>query len=104
MNAPDVGPDEEERHAYANACRLQYSGDVTKEILQVRDVDSADLAVLRERAAKEGKSLSAYVRDILHDEATQMTNAEVISRIAAEEPIDVSLDEIRSFLEKDRSW
>ncbi|MFE3453793.1 hypothetical protein ACFXJ8_33195 [Nonomuraea sp. NPDC059194] len=77
---------------------------MTKEILQVRDVDAADLAILRDRATKEGKSLSAYVRDLLHDEATQMTNAEVIAQIADEEPIEVSLDEIRSYIEKDRSW
>ncbi|MFF0307621.1 hypothetical protein ACFYSC_09340 [Streptosporangium sp. NPDC004379] len=77
---------------------------MSKEILQVREVDTADLAILRERATKEGKSLSAYVRDILHDEATRMTNAEVIARIAEEEPVDVSLDELRSYVEKDRSW
>ncbi|MBE1564752.1 FitA-like ribbon-helix-helix domain-containing protein [Nonomuraea africana] len=77
---------------------------MTKEILQVRDVDAADLAVLRDRAAREGKSLSAYVRDILHDEAIQMTNAEVIAQIADEEPVDVSMDDIRSYVERDRSW
>ncbi|GAA2377123.1 hypothetical protein GCM10010404_36530 [Nonomuraea africana] len=79
-------------------------GSMTKEILQVRDVDAADLAVLRDRAAREGKSLSAYVRDILHDEAIQMTNAEVIAQIADEEPVDVSMDDIRSYVERDRSW
>lgn len=74
------------------------------EILQVREVDSADLSVLRDRAAREGKSLSAYIRDLLHDEATQMTNAEVVARIAEEEPVDVSLDEIRGYIAAERSW
>lgn len=77
---------------------------MSNEILQVREVDSADLAVLRDRAAREGKSLSAYVRDLLHDEAAQMTNAEVVARIAEEEPIDVGLDEIRGYIEAERSW
>ncbi|MPZ89477.1 MAG: hypothetical protein GEU81_15710 [Nitriliruptorales bacterium] len=77
---------------------------MNNEILQVRDVDSGDLAVLRDRAAREGKSLSAYLRDLLHDEATQMTNAEVVARIAEEEPIDVSLDEIRDYIDAERSW
>lgn len=77
---------------------------MSNEILQVRDVDSADLTVLRERAAKEGKSLSAYVRDLLHEEASQMTNAEVISRIAEEEPVDVGLEQIRGYIDAERSW
>jgi plasmid stability protein len=74
------------------------------EILQVRDVDGADLAVLRERAARVGKSLSAYVRDLLHDEAASPTNAEVVARIAAEEPVEAGLDEVRGYIEAERSW
>lgn len=74
------------------------------EILQVRDVDGADLAVLRERAAREGKSLSAYVRDLLHDEASSPTNAEVVARIAAEEPVDADVDEVRRYIEAARTW
>ncbi|RIQ37384.1 FitA-like ribbon-helix-helix domain-containing protein [Jiangella rhizosphaerae] len=74
------------------------------EILQVRDVDSADLAVLRERAARDGKSLSAYVRDLLHDEAASPTNAEVVARIAAEEPIEVDDEDVRRYIEAERSW
>ncbi|SDU59045.1 FitA-like ribbon-helix-helix domain-containing protein [Jiangella alkaliphila] len=74
------------------------------EILQVRDVDSDDLAVLRERAAREGKSLSAYVRDLLHDEAMSPTNAEVVEAIAGEEPVEADLDEVRRYIEAERSW
>lgn len=77
---------------------------MSREILQVRDVDAADLAVLKDRASKEGKSLSAYIRDILHEEATQMTNAEVIAAIANEEPVDVTMEEIRGYIESERSW
>lgn len=82
---------------------MQYTSSMG-EILQVRDVASDDLAVLRERAAREGKSLSAYIRDLLHDEASQMTNAEVVARIAGEEPVDVGFDEIRGYIEAERSW
>lgn len=77
---------------------------MNKEILQVRDVDSDDLAVLRDRAERDGKSLSAYLRDLLHEEATQMTNAEVVSRIAEEDPIDVTTEEIREYIDAERSW
>lgn len=83
---------------------MQYNERVAAEILQVRDVDGADLAVLRDRAAREGKSLSAYIRDVLHDEAAQKTNAEVVALIAEEDPIDVGLDEIRGYIEAERSW
>lgn len=83
---------------------LQYTSWVSNEILQVRDVDTADLAVLRERAAREGKSLSAYLRDLLHDEAARMTNAEVVARIAEEDPVEADLDEIKSYIAAERSW
>lgn len=74
------------------------------EILQVRDVDGGDLAVLRQRAAREGKSLSAYVRDLLHREAMSPTNADVVEAIAAERPVDADLDEVRRYIEAERSW
>ncbi|PSL06854.1 hypothetical protein CLV30_102243 [Haloactinopolyspora alba] len=77
---------------------------MSAEVLQVRDVDRDDLAVLRDRAAREGKSLSAYVRDVLHDEATLMSNAEVVARIAEEEPVDVDLEQIRGYIASERSW
>ncbi len=77
---------------------------MSSEILQVRDVDGADLAVLRARAAREGKSLSAYVRDVLHDEATRMTNAEVVARIVEEEPVDAGMADIRGYIAAERSW
>lgn len=74
------------------------------EILQVRDVSSADLTVLRNRAGREGKSLSAFIRDLLHAEATHMTNDEVVARIAEEQPIEVSDDEIRGYIAAERAW
>lgn len=73
-------------------------------ILQLRDVDTDDVAVLRTRAERLGMSLSAYIRNLLHEEATQPTNAEVVERIAAETPIDVSAEEIRGYIESERSW
>jgi plasmid stability protein len=71
-------------------------------ILQIRDVDSDDVAVLRERAERLGMSLSAYIRGLLHQEAAQPTNAEVVSRIAAESPVDIAPDAIVGFIEAER--
>jgi hypothetical protein len=49
-------------------------------IVQVRDVDPAALAVLRERARSLGQSLSGYLRDLMDADAAAETNAEVIAR------------------------
>jgi len=64
-------------------------------IVQVRDVDPATLAVLRERARSLGQSLSGYLRDLMDADAAAETNAEVIARIARDrEPVDLTMDDI----------
>jgi hypothetical protein len=64
-------------------------------IVQVRDVDPATLAVLRERARSLGQSLSGYLRDLMDADAASETNAEVIARIARDrEPVDLTMDDI----------
>ncbi len=63
-------------------------------IVQVRDVNPASLAVLRERARSLGQSLSGYLRDLMDADATAETN-EVIARIARDrEPVDLTMDDI----------
>jgi hypothetical protein len=52
-------------------------------IVQVRDVDPATLAVLRD------------LRDLMDADAAAETNAEVIARIARDrEPVDLTMDDI----------
>jgi hypothetical protein len=64
-------------------------------IVQVRDVDPATLAVLRDRAGSLGQSLSGYLRDLMDADAAAETNAEVIARIArGREPVDLTMDDI----------
>ena len=64
-------------------------------IVQVRDVDPATLAVLRDRARSLGQSLSAYLRDLMDADAAAETNAEVIARIARDrEPVNLTMDDI----------
>jgi hypothetical protein len=64
-------------------------------IVQVRDVDPATLAVLRQRARSFGQSLSGYLRDLMDADAAAETNAEVIARIARyREPVNLSMDDI----------
>lgn len=63
-------------------------------IVQVRDVDPATLAVLRDRARSLGQSLSGYLRDLMDADAAE-TNAEVIARIARDrEPVHLTMDDI----------
>jgi len=64
-------------------------------IVQVRDVDPATLAVLRDRARSLGQSLSGYLRDLMDADAAAETNAEVIARIARDrEPVNLTMDDI----------
>src|ERR1700730_10563541 len=64
-------------------------------IVQVRDVDPATLAVLRDRARSLGRSLSGYLRDLMDADAAAETNAEVIARIARDrEPVDLTMNDI----------
>ena len=71
-------------------------------ILQVRDVPDEVLAKLRERAEAQGVSLSAYVRDMLTNDARQPTMAEVVARIATREPVEVTDEEILAAIHEGR--
>ncbi|MGH3930051.1 MAG: FitA-like ribbon-helix-helix domain-containing protein [Pseudonocardiaceae bacterium] len=71
-------------------------------ILQVRDVPEDVLVRLRERAAVRGTSLSAYVRELLADEAEQPTLDEVVGRIATRTPVEVSDEEILAAIHEGR--
>ena len=71
-------------------------------IVQVRDVDPATLAVLRDRARSLGQSLSGYLRDLMDADAAAETNAEVIARIARDrEPVDLTVDDILAARKKE---
>lgn len=71
-------------------------------ILQVRDVPEHVLVRLRERAAARGTSLSAYVRELLTEDAAQETMEEVIERIGTRTPVEVSDAEILSVIHEGR--
>ncbi|MDN5794822.1 MAG: antitoxin [Intrasporangium sp.] len=51
--------------------------------LYIRDVPDVVAATLKERAAAEGKSLSAYVAAELATIAARPTNAEIVARLKA---------------------
>lgn len=74
--------------------KVLYHRCMSSTILQVRDVPEHVLARLRERAAARGTSLSAYVRELLTEDAAQETMNEVIERIGTRTPVEVSDEEV----------
>jgi len=71
-------------------------------VVQVRDVPEEVVAELKQRAEKRGQSLSAYLRDLLAEEAAAPSIEEVIDRIATRAPINYSLDDVRAFMDDGR--
>ncbi|MBO4275247.1 FitA-like ribbon-helix-helix domain-containing protein [Microbispora triticiradicis] len=71
-------------------------------IIQVRDVPDGTERTLKERAEREGKSLTAYVRDLLNEEAATPTPDEVMARIAEDEPVTYDPDFVREILREGR--
>jgi len=57
---------------------------------------------LKARAEREGKSLTAYLRDLLNEEAATPALDEVMARIAADEPVPYDPDFVRETLREDR--
>lgn len=69
------------------------------EIIQVRDVPAEDVAALRTRAATRNMSLSSYLRELIHDDASRPAMSDVLARIAARDSVGASGEDVRSFIE-----
>lgn len=72
------------------------------EIIQVRDVPSEDVEVLRARAASRNISLSSYLRELIHDDTSRPAMIDVLAQIAARDSIEASAEDIRSFIDDGR--
>ncbi|ACZ86041.1 hypothetical protein Aros01_06094 [Streptosporangium roseum] len=66
--------------------------------MQIRDVPDATERTLKARAERDGKSLTAYVRDLLNEEAATPTLDEVMAKIAADEPVPYDPDFVREMM------
>ncbi|HJY00560.1 MAG TPA: hypothetical protein VJ351_07055 [Streptosporangiaceae bacterium] len=75
---------------------------MSAEIIQVRDVPSEDVDALRSRAAARGMSLSAYLRELIHDDVSRPSMTETIARIATRDNIEADRNDIRSFIDDGR--
>jgi hypothetical protein len=67
------------KYAHADCMHEEYTGDMGH-IIQIRDVDDDDYAVLRSRAAAEGLSLTTYLKREIHRLAGSPTMAELLDR------------------------
>lgn len=71
--------------------------------LYIRDVSEEVAETLKERAAADGKSLSAYVAAELTKLAARPTNAEVVARLSARDRANgPTTDEIVAAAQADR--
>lgn len=75
---------------------------MSNEIIQVRDVPSEDAQALRARAASRNMSLSSYLRELIHDDASRPAMTEVLARIAFRDSIEASGEDVRAFIDDDR--
>ena len=71
--------------------------------VQIRDVPEDALAVMRTRAANEGMSLSAYLRRMVVEAASQPTVAEVLARAAEEPPAGLAMSDILAAIRDGRA-
>jgi plasmid stability protein len=72
-------------------------GDMDTTVVQVRDVPVEVVATLKARADARGQSFAAYLRDLLAHEAAMPPIEEVMTTIAAREPVSYTIEDLRSF-------
>lgn len=75
---------------------------MSTEIIQVRDVPSEDLQAIRTRATSRNMSLSSYLRELIHADASRPTMDEILARIASRSSVEADGDQIRAFIDSDR--
>ena len=75
---------------------------MSTEILQVRDVPSEDAQVLRVRAAARKMSLSSYLRELIHDDASRPGMSVVLERIATRTGVEAGAEDVRGLIADDR--
>lgn len=75
---------------------------MSTEILQVRDVPSEDAQTLRARAAARNMSLSSYLRELIHDDASRLEISVTLGRIASRASVEASTEDLRGLVEGDQ--
>ncbi len=71
--------------------------------VQVRDLPEEVIATLKARAESRGQSFASYVRELLTQEAAMPPIEDVMAGIAAREPVNYSIDDLRAFMQDGRA-
>lgn len=79
-----------------------YVGYMSTEIVQVRDVPTDEVEVLRARAASRNMSLSGYLRELIHHDSSRPAMGEVLARIGDRSSVDASSEDIQAFIDDER--
>lgn len=87
---------------HAHFMKTTYTEGMGSEIIQARGVPASDAATLRVRAASRNMSLSAYLRELIHDDASRPTMADTLARVGSRRSIEVDGEQIRAMIAEDR--
>ncbi|MGC0415306.1 FitA-like ribbon-helix-helix domain-containing protein [Embleya sp. AB8] len=71
--------------------------------LTIRDVPDDQIQILKFRAAQAGKSLQAFMRDLIAREASKSTMAEMMERLNRETAARVSATDIVAAIDEGRA-
>jgi plasmid stability protein len=66
-------------------------------IVQVRDVPTEAVEALKARASSRGQSLTAFLREVILEEASLPNLEEVMAMIAQDEPVCYPAEDLREF-------
>jgi plasmid stability protein len=86
-----------EGKSHASCMQMGYPCGMGTAVVQVRDLPEEVVATLKARAESRGQSLTAYLRDLLTQEAAMPPVEDVMAGIASREPVSYSMDDLRSF-------
>ncbi|MER7671744.1 antitoxin [Kitasatospora sp. NPDC096128] len=71
--------------------------------LTIRDVPDDQIQTLKVRAAQAGKSLQAFMQDLIAREASKPTMAEMMARLDRETTADVSAADVLAAIDEGRA-
>lgn len=70
--------------------------------IRIGGLPAEAVETLRARAADKGRSLNAYLRELIVEDAALPEPAETMERIASDEPVHYSPEDLREFRDEGR--
>jgi plasmid stability protein len=72
-------------------------------VLTVRDVPEDQIRVLKTRAARAGKSLQAYMQELIARETTKPTMADMAAQLEREAAAEYTTDDVLTAIDEGRA-